>query len=57
MLIDRCPGFLLLLCDLHPLQATITYSSINSRWIQVAAAYPGQAHDSSFSKGTRHFDM
>lgn len=29
----------------------ITYSSISSRWIQVAAADPCQAHDSGFEKG------
>jgi hypothetical protein len=39
LLIDRCPG-ILLLCDLRapvPASDGITYSSINSRWIQVAA--------------------
>jgi hypothetical protein len=49
--------FWLLLCDLRALQAAITFNSINSRWIQVAAADPSQAHDSSFSKGSTHFDM
>jgi len=55
-IVDRSM-FWLLLCDLRALQAAITFNSINSRWIQVAAADPSQAHDSSFSKGSTYFDM